>query len=224
MERPPSLLQYDWNARNEAVSRLQASFDQYLALGDTENEGAAYRSLANTIISAMRLYVVRPLQRHPAMKAPDIEPLDVVRLATTTLSATLALYDDAHVWSWYAKGFNEWHPLAVLLAELAARGNTTVPEAWGVARRAYWELGKNIAEGASGPLWLQISRLMRAAEAREQADSKLSNSDVFQLDFPGNTMPLMNHFNAGSQPPEWIDAWAYWEALIDDLAGTAESS
>ncbi|KAK5108202.1 hypothetical protein LTR62_008658 [Meristemomyces frigidus] len=227
MERAPTALQYDCNARNEAVSRQEKTLRGYLTVPGGGLEDATAQRLAQTIISCMRLYVVRPLQRHPAMKAPAVAEIDIVGLAVETLNFTLELYRSSHPWIWYIRQFNNWHPLAVLLAELAVSRNDKHPEAWAVAEEAYTELSRTIAEGVGGPLWLPVTKLMRAAEARQKTVPEYTNitglvqmQESITLEMGDDMASSQNPINMMINAEEEIQPWSYWEAFIGDIAGT----
>ncbi|KAK3670687.1 hypothetical protein LTR78_009379 [Recurvomyces mirabilis] len=225
MERAPTAMQYDCHARNEAVTRQENILKGYLGAPGRGLEDSTAQRLARTIISCMRLYVVRPLQRHPAMKAPRIAEIDIVGLAVETLGFTLELYRSSHPWMWYIRQFNNWHPLAVLLAELAVSPNHKHPEAWTVAKEVYAELSRTVAEGVDGPLWLPVAKLMRAAEARQKAMEEATyitgigyhdSTTVGTVDeMASNQVPMDMMIDAEDE----IQPWSYWEAFIGDIAG-----
>lgn len=225
MERPPTLLQYDFNARNEAVSQMVETFKQYLKFCEGSEERDTFNDLATVIIATMRLYVVRPLQRHPAMRAPTIMESSVIQLATETISSSVDIYNRSQAWSWYGRQFNSWHSLAVLLAELAVQSNK--PVEWEVAKQGYHELGRNIADGIHGPLWVPITKLMRAAEARQSVNLSELVGDGLQFNLnavPGDmTVPMadMSLVSNVNSAPVWdglIQPWMYWEEFTDSVA------
>ena len=229
MERAPSLLQYDFHARNDAVSKMEDTFKQYLSFCDGSEERDTFYNLAAVIIATMRLYVVRPLQRHPAMRAPTIMESSLLQLATETLSSSVDIYNRSPIWSWYGRQFNNWHSLAVLLAELAVQSDR--PAEWEVAKQGYKELARNIADGVHGPLWKPITKLMRAAGKRQTVYAAVLNSANVQLNLNGNlgeNDPLSNmlflpNADAVTAWDEFGQPWMYWEEFTDGVARAEES-
>lgn len=191
----------------------------------------------------MQLYVVRPLQRHPALQPPLHEEVNVLALATAVLSDTLSFAYTDEPWAWFTRGFVNWHPLAVMLAELCMPHTDLqlVEKAWTVARKAYALLGEDIAEGLDGPLWKPIKKLMRSAEMRRFAvlnharqapefergqqpagpvDTLLSMEQeppVTQVISQPHDLPM-----DGGQPSSSEDlaqSWMYWENFLNDFTG-----
>lgn len=226
MDRPPTTLQYDFRARSDAVSQMEDAFKLYLSFCDNSEERETYHDLATVIIATMRLYVVRPLQRHPAMRAPTIMESSLLQLATETLASSVDIYNRSRSWSWYGRQFSNWHSLAVLLAELAVQSDR--PAEWEVAKQGYRELGRNIADGVHGPLWKPITKLMRAAEKRQNVQSSAVNGDVnvqsnlnvVQGDDMSllSAMPLVSDAEALPAWDDFVQPWMYWEDFTDGVA------
>jgi hypothetical protein len=219
-------MQYDWKTRFEAVSKVETSMHDHIGLGNDE-EVEDLRRLCGTIISCLRLYAARPLQRHPAMRVPKNPDIDIMSLAAETINNSLHLFRETHLWSWYGRQFDNWHPLAVLLAELSVcdADNST---AWQTAEQAYHGLKHTIADGPKGSLWMQITKLYHAARSKHAQQQRIPAEQDFAVhlgekgegtrtEISQQDLTLGHAETVVGYGPE---SWACWEAFIDDIAGT----
>lgn len=215
--------------------KLEGVLGDYVASCDPLDEFKdGCRDLANTIITTVRLYAVRPLQRHPAMRSSAQDDREVLKLAIDALSTTLRLTEQDMPWRWFAKGFVSWHPLAVALAVLAVTTeiSPSIHEAWTVADRAFSEFAVYVADGMNGSLWRLLNRLMRAARARKETllseqSSRCLSSQVLPLSEQGGPAnvpmsdPTMHDLGQTGINQSGVESWACWEAIIDDFVANS---
>lgn len=119
-ERPPLPLECDWDLRQREVeSWHQHLQDNYLRYCNQSIPIQwAIRQLGTNLCQLARLIAVRPMQRHPAAKPPNVDSLWVIKCSLELLEGGELIYGQPTFkrWRWYI--WVQWHPLAVILAEL----------------------------------------------------------------------------------------------------------
>ncbi|KAI5203632.1 hypothetical protein E4T39_04011 [Aureobasidium subglaciale] len=178
--KPITPMQSSLIVRDQAINSLERHVTQHYfrSLDILVPFQSAILHFGKVILSYMKLYVVRPLQRHPACMLPEAREGTVLLRAVQALEHSLLLQSELFKpWHWYFNGFASWHPLAVLLAELSAhqQDRVLVDRAWRVAESAYHVESSKIADGISGPLWKPLVKLMVMARQRKEYDSQLRN-------------------------------------------------
>ncbi|KAI5194528.1 hypothetical protein AUEXF2481DRAFT_576178 [Aureobasidium subglaciale EXF-2481] len=220
---PMTPMQSSLHVRDQAVASLErhltqqyfSSLDPFVPLQN------AILHFGKSILSYMKLYVIRPLQRHPSCITPVSGEGNVLSRAVQALEQSLLLQSELFKpWHWYFRGFAGWHPLAVLLAELSARqgDQMLVDRAWKVAESAYAIEATKVADGTSGPLWKPLVKLMAMARQRRDFDSQIRDRHNGQVESSLQTQsPLLSRsqasgisssFEPGHSEPE--DASLNW--------------
>lgn len=120
------------------------------------------------------------MQPHPSLTSP-LAPgtFNLLLLATESLEQKEVFYHDTTIpWHWLFKSYVDWHPLAIILAELCSpacqHDPLLVERAWAAVDAAFRRLGTRVAEGTSGSLWQSLRKLFRMAQRRRAMDRSLS--------------------------------------------------
>ncbi|KAB8576206.1 hypothetical protein FH972_025734 [Carpinus fangiana] len=175
----------NWQARTRAVQDYLAFIPTIIPPGFVgkntyERETAA---LAPIISSALELWAMRPLQRHPGLPPPPYPSSTILTIAVQALErfeyVSRPREQESYPFRWASTGWLPWHPFAVCMAELcqAQEDARLVARAWKIADSLYRYMSLQVAEGAAGPLWIPIKKLMRKAEMnRPQAPPRQNRS------------------------------------------------
>ncbi|KAH0400782.1 hypothetical protein KCU89_g4835, partial [Aureobasidium melanogenum] len=241
-ELPPTPMQSSWTVRQEAIARLERTFEEDVIARIPDNGIFRFAcvSFTKVLLRCAQLYAVRPLQRHPALTLPPPEHLNILLLAVEALEVKRGLLSETtEPWHWVIKGFVDWHGLAVLLAELCNPDQydpQLLERAWTVGLVSFNELSGQIAEGTQGPLWKPIKKLMRVAQRKRQERSPASQpmiisgpSDNFVDDLSAYTtsamdlMPMHSVMDVNQSwnavAPDPLQAsWFNWQSFTDDVA------
>ncbi|CAD0082443.1 unnamed protein product [Aureobasidium vineae] len=241
-EKPPTPIQSSWKVRQDAIARLERTFEEDI-LSHIQEDGVfrfASISFTKVLLRCAQLYAVRPLQRHPQLTLPPPEHMNILLLAVEALEVKRGLLSETtEPWHWIIKGFVDWHGLAVLLAELCNPDQydaQLLERAWTVGLLSFDELSGQIAEGTQGPLWRPIKKLMRVAQKKRQERSTVAPtmvipgpSDNYVDDlsaYTTSTMDLMpmnavmdvgQGWNTISSDPLQA-SWFNWQSFTDDVA------
>lgn len=241
-EKPPTPMQSSWTVRQEAIARLERTFedDVISRIPDSGVFRFACISFIKVLLRCAQLYAVRPLQRHPALTLPPPEHLNILLLAVEALEVKRGLLSETtEPWHWVIKGFVDWHGLAVLLAELCNPDQydaQLLERAWTVGLLSFDELSGQIAEGTQGPLWRPIKKLMRGAQKKRHEKSPVSPAMIkpgassnFVDDLSAYTTSAMDlmpmqpiididqDWNAVAPNPLQA-SWFNWQSFTDDVA------
>lgn len=194
--------------------------------------------LGKVMLACMQLYVVRPLQRHPAMSSPPVSAASVLLRSIETLEyREVFIQGVSEPWNWLFEGYVDWHPLAVCLAELCSpqEDSQLVDRAWRVVDIMFAVVARQIAEGTQGTLWKPLRKLMRMAQQRRAVDQAqtrqalgdpltatqgdmMAPSEITAIDtaMRGLDASLPTDFATGSYPMD--DPWMNWQGFVDDVA------
>lgn len=221
------------------MTRLQEQLDQkYLRKCDLSVRiQYATFYLGKVVLSHLQLYVVRPFQRHPAMRPPSPEAANVLLRATEALELNQMFSDDmTRPWHWMFEGWVDWHPLAVLLTELCSpqHDQQLVQRAWQVADVAFDRIALSVAEGTRGMLWKPLKKLMRIAQRKRALDqpqplvvptSGWANDDAASLLLEQSDLStIMTRLDTSAAAGfdfttgQMDDSWMNWQGFVDDLA------
>lgn len=180
--------------------------------------------MAELTLNHLQLYIVRPMQRHPKLKPPPKDSLNVLLCATEVLEARTAfLTQETKSFHWLVATFVSWHALAIVLAELCIRQDdpTLIKRSWLVAEEAFTQIREQIAGGLSGSLWRSIEKLMAGATGRRLMDAQLKESCIphdFRNDLETDPLqPFEAEWNL-DYPIQAEDSWNNWQGFIDDIA------
>lgn len=187
----------DWETRTQTVQKY-LDFCQTIVVPGVPGKNFFEREcvrLARTICSALELWAVRPLQRHPNLPPPPYGSNLILSVAMRALEhfAHMASATDYNPYSWCAAGYVPWHPFAVLMSELCQQQPdvSLTERAWRVADELYRHIQVKVAEGAAGPLWTPIKKLMRKAEKNRP----------ISMTQPNNLIPQLETMYSGFTPP-----------------------
>lgn len=175
MDQSPTLIQYSWQARWDSVRALGERIDKTYLRHCDPSEPLQYAALllAKAIFAALKLYVVRPFQRHPALSPPPVGAIDILTLAIEALELReIFMSGPTQPWLWIFDEHVDWHPLSILLAELCStqKDPQLVSRAWRVADISFQRVASTVAEGTKGGLWVPLRKLMKMAQSRRAPD------------------------------------------------------
>lgn len=165
------------------ISDCQQHLDkEYLVHCDLRKPIAWVTSMvARLIVARFWLAIYHPLQQeHRFNTSPAVTR---ERLLLTTVE----ILEGAHClerepataqWKWFFNSWCQWHPLAVVLAELCSQTRgPLVQRAWAIVDQVFEPWAANIADSKRGMLWRPIQKLMAKARSNRQQGS-LMNDDV----------------------------------------------
>lgn len=153
----------EWKRRLCLVGEFETSMRQkYFGIPDNASPIEQITKLASReIVANMHILLRRPPYMSIRNVVPPDDDFDVIRVATEVLETSLQLKTPKFSqWAW--KSWVKWYVLAVLLAELSARPESSMFDlAYDVARQSYEQHRQLIADGEKGMLWRPIVKLMR---------------------------------------------------------------
>lgn len=150
----------------EFQARLQA---KYLLHCDTT---IPFHWVCKTVVKLigekLQLLLQYPLQGHRTVPESEKNKEANMILAVDIMEKTNEIERDAHAaqFRWFLCAYVQWHPLAVVLAELCVRfEGPLVERAWDVVHAMFDRLGDRIADSKKGTLWQPLRKLLTKAEA-----------------------------------------------------------
>lgn len=164
------------------ISNCQQHLEkEYLVHCDLRNPIAWVTSMvARLVVARFWLSIYHPLQQEHRFNAC----LGVTR--ERLLLTTVEILEGAHClecepataqWKWFFNSWCQWHPLAVVLAELCSQNQgPLVQRAWAIVDQVFEPWAANIADSKRGMLWRPIQKLMAKARRNRQRGS-LMNGD-----------------------------------------------
>ena len=126
------------------------------------------KSVAELIGSKLELLLQYPLQGRRLVPQSERNREANMKLAVELLEKTNATESDEHAahFRWFLKTYVQWHPLAVVLAELSVDpGGPFVERAWATVNTMMDRLGDRIADSKKGTLWRPLKKLLAKAHA-----------------------------------------------------------
>lgn len=154
----------------ELRQRIELRYLRHFSTTDPRHRYA--KVVATIIVSGLWLFAYRPLQKHPDCIPPTASSVRILQSALEVLEHYIDTREnpDYACFRWVSRGWVQWHPLAVLLAELCVQTTGPLVErAWLIVPRAFAEFAQLIADSERGRLWLPVKKLMNKAQTvREQ--------------------------------------------------------
>ncbi|KAI1091601.1 fungal-specific transcription factor domain-containing protein [Rostrohypoxylon terebratum] len=172
----------------EAVKQAQFLESQFVA-GADPNHAPSYLASVTVRLVILKLWLIMQYPVHPRKKPsskypttssaskPSAKPSVVPReamlrtaLSIMELSEYLQTGPYSDRFYWWANTYVQWHPLAVVLAELCTqtRGEL-VDRAWRTVDDVFPRWSEIIADTKSGTLWRPIRKLYKKAKAARNA-------------------------------------------------------
>jgi len=166
----------DWYRRKAQAEELRKLLhDKYLVHCDTSVPLYwVCKTVATVIGLKMQLHLQYPMQGRRLVPESERDRTANMKLAVEMLEHTEAVEHHGHAahFRWFIKTYVQWHPLAVVLAELCVEpGGPYVDRAWAAIDTMMERLGDRIADSRKGTLWRPLKKLhvkAQAARARHE--------------------------------------------------------
>lgn len=177
-------------------------------------------TIGKSIIAAMVIRAVRPMQRHLSSVPPPVSSPEVLQLAVDNLEAARVIFADNEFEQWKWIKWVPWHALSVALAGLCSIRDTPLSEkAWNVVEVAYPWCAKHIADGEEGMLWRPILKLYKKATAFRDGRPVLSSLAKSQ---PA-VKPSTGLANSTSITPASVDTSLDWSRQWTSTDGATDN-
>ena len=113
----------------------------------------------------MWLIAYQPVQKSPGRKAiVKVDRQLLLEQSVSILEMSLAIEENPLL-GWFTAGYVQWHPLAVVLAELCVQTQgPLVVRAWKAVDAIWGRSADRVADSNSGLLWRPIKKLMKTAQ------------------------------------------------------------
>jgi hypothetical protein len=141
--------------------------------------------------------------------------VDIIRLTQAVVN-----YKSIEQWSWYFKGWVQWHAIAIVVAELGHNKNQQfVNDAWTVLDPVLGDWDKVYEAKRDEPAWSHVNTLItRAQEMRQQMQWQDQHYDAQQ------TVSNFSALNFGAAPTSvfsspWQATWNAEKAACSNMCG-----
>ena len=134
------------------------------------------KTVASLICLKLELLLQYPLQGRRLVPEVERNREASLKLAIALLVKTEAIDTDEHAahFAWFLRTYVQWHPLAVVLAELCVDpGGPHVDQAWAAVNKMMDRVGDRIADSKKGTLWRPLKKLFAKAHAARTEYDKL---------------------------------------------------
>ena len=226
-ERPPREIQYDWGKRQALVEQhIEFVHENFIQHCDPKILLHSFiKGVSAAVDPLLRLIVLRPIQRHPAVKRPRFDSAVILGLCIDLFEASHKVYLDPSIrqWGWFF--WVQWHPMAVALAELCSYTEGPLVEpAWHVTDNAFQQWADQVADTRRGRLWRPIEKLYKKAKANKAARDaqKAADMKLISQGLDGRNLgPSSSHRSAPG-----TDMQAPWQppSLANTISGVADIS
>ena len=158
-----------WTQRRDWVIACQQRIeDKYLRHCNMTIPLQRYNKLvADIIIATLWLHTYRPLQKHSDSPTSAITPQPgILHLSVEVMEKAyqIPLDPSAGPFRWITSTWVQWHPLAVMIAELCVQTEGPLVErAWTILNAVFEQTAQLVADSARGRLWRPIKKLMNKA-------------------------------------------------------------
>ena len=168
--------------------------DKYLRYCDMTIPKQRYtKVIADVMIATLWLWIYRPLQKPPGDAASIVSShSEALQLSVGVMEKALQIPKDPSFapFSWVLALWVEWHPLAVMIAELCVQTNgQTVERAWDIVNSLFDEIARHVADSNKGRLWRPIKKLMSKAQAVRKQYLDNTDATFNTLATEGSLMP-----------------------------------
>jgi hypothetical protein len=150
--------------------------------------------IGRLLILKMWLSLRYPLRARDQPIYADATPDQALRTAVSILEIMMNLYENnpkSSHFKWVGRTWVQWHPLAVILAELCIQTEgPLVDRAWAVIENAWNKYGERVADTEGGMLWKPIKRLLKKAQAARQEAATKREVQIGDIAAQGVAQPL----------------------------------
>lgn len=150
--------------------------------------------IGRLLILKMWLSLRYPLQARDQPICVNTAADQTLRVAISILEIMLSLYENSPKSShfkWLGRTWLQWHPLAVILAELCIQTEGQfVDRAWTVVESVWNMYGEGVAHTEGGRLWKAIKRLLKKAQAARRESNTKRQVEIDNMATRGISKPL----------------------------------
>ncbi|KAK9485322.1 fungal-specific transcription factor domain-containing protein [Lipomyces starkeyi] len=150
--------------------------------------------IGRLLILKMWLSQRYPLRARDQPIYANVTPDQTLRTAVSILEIMMNLYENnpnSSRFKWVGRTWVQWHPLAVLLAELCIQTEGPLVErAWAVVESVWNKYGEKVADTEGGMLWKPIKRLLKKAQAAYQEAATKREVQIGDIAAQGVAQPL----------------------------------
>lgn len=214
----------DWYRRKTQTEELrQLLHDKYLVHCDTSVPLYwVCQTIATLIGLKMQLLLQYPLEGRRLVPESERDRTANMELAVSLLEKTEAVEHDeygAH-FRWFIKTYVQWHPLAVVLAELCVEpGGPYVDRAWAAIDTMIERLGNRIADSRKGTLWRPLKKLYAKAQAARAWYERTHPNQARQPRCPTGLTDVSTLKLEDGPPPPPLSAVPPSLPIAEDMAG-----
>ena len=125
----------------------------------------------------MRLVQQYPIYTRQLASRAESSREDSLKTAVSLLelSEELLCNETAANWAWWSSTWPQWHPLAVVLAELCIQPYGPLADrGWAIVSVVFEKEGERVADSKKGTLWRPIRKLLEKAQAARAQNVTLS--------------------------------------------------
>jgi hypothetical protein len=150
--------------------------------------------IGRLLILKMWLSQRYPLRARDQPIYANATPDQTLRTAVSILEIMMNLYENnpkSSRFKWVGRTWVQWHPLAVILAELCIQTEGPLVErAWAVVESVWNMYGERVADTEGGMLWKPIKRLLKKAQAAYQEAATKREVQIGDIAAQGVAQPL----------------------------------
>lgn len=168
--RPTHDIDDHWRQRRDMViacrRRIEEKYLRHCTTEQTYHRGT--RMIADVITASMWLQTYRPLQRREeSTESFRIPYPGILHLSLEVLEKAHEINNDptCDPFRWLSRIYVQWHPLAVMIAELCVQTEGPIVErAWNVVEAMYQETANTVADSDKGMLFRPIKKMYEKAK------------------------------------------------------------
>ncbi|KAK9489924.1 fungal-specific transcription factor domain-containing protein [Lipomyces doorenjongii] len=150
--------------------------------------------IGRLLILKMWLSQRYPLRARDQPIYANATPDQTLRTAVSILEIMMNLNENnpkSSRFKWVGRTWVQWHPLAVVLAELCIQTEGPLVErAWAVVESVWNKYGEQVADTEGGMLWKPIKRLLKKAQAAYQEAATKREVQIGDIAAQGVAQPL----------------------------------
>ena len=171
-----------WKEKEDLVNKFNQRLEsEYLVNCDTTIPINWFTAAIIRLIQLKgRLIRQYPLHTRQSASRAESSRADSLNTAIQLLevSEEVMCHESAAIWAWWASTWSQWHPLAVILAELCIQPcGPLADRAWAIVDVVFEKEGERVADSKKGTLWRPIRKLLEKAQAA-RAQNTPSSMDI----------------------------------------------
>ncbi|CAG9986950.1 unnamed protein product [Clonostachys byssicola] len=192
------------HTEEELINHVRSLEDAFIHTANPSNIVSVYASeVARIVILKLWLIVQYPFSAKSTIIPLRASRETMLRTAISVMELVEAMTSGfwADRFAWWTRGYMQWHPLAVALAELCIQTEGELADkAWTVIDRVFPTWKHSVADSSKGSLWRPIRKLHRKAkEAR--AGSMMKDLQIADAQPPQSAHIAQNNSGMGTLLP-----------------------